>query len=513
MSYSSLLTNLGFDADPFAKTNADEEDRLEEYFVPPPFFRAVYGDHRTPKSAIVFAPRGGGKTALKRKIEIAMRNQPILCISYNHFNITNTKLTQIDSQYHLRHLVQLVLVGVLSRVYLMGVDDLSNDDRHLLYLLANDHLSKIDRTELRESIESIKNLSDKSIEMWNRFTGPVALVVNALLERMGFGKAELKKYEDDDGAPGSLTEQLRTLQLIGVKIGYKGVYVLIDRIDETSLTSTVGNSYRFIAPLVNDLHLLEMPGFAFKFFLWDLLLPKYREVARPDRVKAYSLGWDYDDLQIMLSARLKAYTNKRILSFGTIANSELPLPIDQVIAIFAQGSPRNLIRICKEILDQQSEMDHAVKEISNEAIEMGLQRIADGIAHEMYSDSVIKELQRTKRCDFTIRHIYTDVFKFTQQAALNKVRSWENINAVRQLGTVQETENTRASYHYGVANVLLAKHIFSQMSVKDFITHKIKVCAHCRKVVLRDWDLRSPQRCHHCQQEMSHSRWKPGDQK
>jgi hypothetical protein len=173
--------------------------------------------------------------------------------------------------------------------------------------------------------------------------------------------------------------------------------------------------------------------------------------------------------------------------------------------------PNRLPIFSKEILDQQSEMDHAVKEISNEAIEMGLQRIAEGIAHEMYREFVIKELQRTKRCDFTIRHIYTDVFKFTQQAALNKVRSWENINAVRRLGTIQETENTRASYHYGVANVLLAKHIFSQMSVKDFITHKIKICAHCRKVLLRDWDSRSPQRSHHCQQEMSHPRWKLGD--
>jgi len=77
------------------------------------------------------------------------------------------------------------LVGVLSGVYAMGVDNLSHDDRHLMYLLAKAHLSKIDRTKLRESIDSIKNLSDKSIELWNRFTGPIALVVNALLDEWG----------------------------------------------------------------------------------------------------------------------------------------------------------------------------------------------------------------------------------------------------------------------------------------------------------------------------------------
>lgn len=182
MSYSRLLTNLGFDADPFAKTNADEEELLERYFVPPPFFPAVFGDHRTPKSAIVFAPRGGGKTALKRKIEMATRNDlPILCISYNRFDTTGVKLSQVDSDYHLRNLVQLVLVGVLTGVYLRGLETLSTDDRHLLYLLVKEHLSKIGQSQLRISIDSVKNLSDKAAELWNRFSGPIALVINALL--------------------------------------------------------------------------------------------------------------------------------------------------------------------------------------------------------------------------------------------------------------------------------------------------------------------------------------------
>jgi hypothetical protein len=37
MSYSWLLAHLGFAKDSFAKTNADEEDNLNEYFVPPLF--------------------------------------------------------------------------------------------------------------------------------------------------------------------------------------------------------------------------------------------------------------------------------------------------------------------------------------------------------------------------------------------------------------------------------------------------------------------------------------------
>ena len=60
--------NLGFVSHPFVKTNADEEPLLEKYFVPPPFFDGVIGDPTSPSPAIVLAPRGGGKSALRRQI-------------------------------------------------------------------------------------------------------------------------------------------------------------------------------------------------------------------------------------------------------------------------------------------------------------------------------------------------------------------------------------------------------------------------------------------------------------
>jgi hypothetical protein len=85
MSYANLLHNLGFQIDPFAKTNADEEDHLKSYFIEPPFFKAVYGDLASPKSALVFAPRGGGKTALKRMLELSSQTDPFLCINIQPF--------------------------------------------------------------------------------------------------------------------------------------------------------------------------------------------------------------------------------------------------------------------------------------------------------------------------------------------------------------------------------------------------------------------------------------------
>jgi len=174
-----------------------------------------------------------------------------------------------------------------------------------------------------------------------------------------------------------------------------------------------------------------------------------------------------------------------------------------VVAILAQGSPRTLVRICKEILDQQSEIDPSVSVVSSEAIEMALRRIADNITHETYSDSVIKDLQRTKRCDFTIRHLYADVFKVTQPAALNKVRLWETADAVHLLGTIQEAKKGRFSNHYAINNILFAMHVFAHVPLDEFFAHKIRTCNSCKNILLRDWDVRTPQHCQHCQHELS----------
>jgi hypothetical protein len=372
----------------------------------------------------------------------------------------------------------------------------------LIYLMVKEHLSVLDQTQLKIRINSIKNFSDKAKELWNKFTGPIGLVINALLEKIGLGSTEIKNFEREGGQLGDLADQLRTLQLISNKLGFQSVYVLVDRVDENALTGTADKAYRFIEPLISDLQLLETPNFGFKFFLWDLLLGDYRSVARPDRVKYHSLDWEPDQLVRMLSERLKAYSNNSVISLQTICESKMPIPLDDAIAICAQGSPRNLIRICKEILDQQSEIDSNVKIISEGAVRKGFDQIAENITHELFNDTIIRELQRTRRCDFTIRHIYSDVFKITQPSGLNKVKTWENAGAVKQLGTIQESKERRYSNHYGISHILLAKYVFSQIPIEEFIRDKVRVCPSCNRILVRDWNLRRPQQCNFCQHEI-----------
>lgn len=500
MTYATLLSNIGFKSDPFAQTNADEEHSLEKYFIPPPFFKAVYGDPSAPKSSVVFAPRGGGKTALKRKIEIASQDQPFLCVTYNTFNVVGVKLSQIDSAYHMKNIVRLVVVAVVTAIEIKGVGCLSSDERHLIYLMTKAHFSQIDQSDLKEAVSAVQNFNDKAKEFWNKFTGPVGFLLNALLQKMGLGSAEINTFESKSGVLGSSLDQLKTLQRIASKLGYVSIYVLIDKVDETSITGKSSTSYDFIESIVSDLQMLELPGFAFKFFLWDLLLDSYKKVARPDRIKYYILEWNDRQLQEMLSERLKAFSDGNVSSLNQITDIDgSGLNTDKLVSLFAQGSPRTMIRICKEILDQQSEIDDAANRVSQEAFVQGFERMAENWSSESFDPQQIRDLKRNKRLDFTIRHVYLNAFKFTQQAGLNKVKAWEDAGAVKFLGTINDTKGAKASNHYGISNLLLAKHVSSSIPVFDLVEKKVRVCPECANVLIRDWELSSEHLCDKCQ--------------
>lgn len=61
MTYSSFVTARGFTGDPFAFTDSDREEKLVDYFVPPPYFAGVVGTPNSPEPSIVFAPEGRRK--------------------------------------------------------------------------------------------------------------------------------------------------------------------------------------------------------------------------------------------------------------------------------------------------------------------------------------------------------------------------------------------------------------------------------------------------------------------
>jgi hypothetical protein len=131
----------------------------------------------------------------------------------------------------------------------------------------------------------------------------------------------------------------------------------VDKIDENPLTGGASSSLAFIRPLLSDLGILETSGLAFKLFLWDRIESDAREFSRPDRIRSYTLKWTAPQLKTMLSRRLAAHSEQKVSSLASIVTLGRPADIDDLVVNLSGGSPRNIIRICKAIFDQQSELD------------------------------------------------------------------------------------------------------------------------------------------------------------
>jgi hypothetical protein len=117
LSPTSFLGSYGFEENPFTTTNADDEPELQSYFVPPPYFSSVIGSPTKPKSTIVFAPRGGGKSAQKVMVEKAANGDKanrFLCVSYDTF-LLEGRFTLEDANvgWHLRNICRLIILGLL----------------------------------------------------------------------------------------------------------------------------------------------------------------------------------------------------------------------------------------------------------------------------------------------------------------------------------------------------------------------------------------------------------------
>jgi hypothetical protein len=498
MGYNDLLRNLGFERDPFAKTNADEEDLLEDYFIEPPFFKAVYGEIREPKSAVVYAPRGGGKTALKRRIELSARTDAFLSVTYNSFPTTGLKLKDVTLEYHLRNIARILLIAVLSEATTSGIERLSRDDRHFLYILSKEHLSQLSRADLKEALSAVTHISDKAKEVWNVLTGPISAGLSVALAHFGFKAPEISKFEAEKGKAGSFEEQIKFLTSIALQFGFFSTYVLVDKVDENPLTGGATSSVAFIRPLLSDLGTLETSGMAFKLFLWDRIEAEARAFSRPDRVKTYTLKWTAAQLKTMLSRRLAAHSDRKVQSLGSIVSLGRQADIDDLVVSLSGGSPRNIIRICKAIFDQQSEFDWTSHTVTERAVLAGIEVIAAAIAAETVPENVLRDLKKLKRADFTVTNVYADVFRISQGSGTQKVQSWQDSGAVIKIGNRQEKRGNRPSNVYAVASPIVLKHIFADTNALDFSEKKMRLCE-CGQLILRDWDSSNVQFCHACE--------------
>jgi hypothetical protein len=273
--------------------------------------------------------------------------------------------------------------------------------------------------------------------------------------------------------------KFESLVTIFLNCGFKSVYILVDRVDELTITTNdAGKAFSFLREILVDLPLLETKGVAFKFFLWDQMKEHYQEAGgRPDRLIEYSLDWSSSELENVLARRMSTYSDGQISKFDQLVEPGSGYNVHRMLAHFAHNSPRDLIRICKKIVDEHTRSGTFAKLISFRTIKSALQSFCGERARELYG-AQLTELKKISEINFTISHLASDVFRISGQAARSKVQKWQDSGAAIKIGEVPNPGN-RPQYLYGIVDPRLALAIMNDSSLEEAMENWLLLCPHC----------------------------------
>jgi hypothetical protein len=501
MGIKEFLSKLGFTENPFQFTNADEEEHLQSYFVPPPYFLSVWGDPEIPKSQVIFAPRGGGKTAQRRTIEYKAPGADVFVITYDRFEkLGDLDLKTLPIDYHLHNIIAIALLGFLLEYHAreMQAPSFSTLEREQIDRLCRYYLSNVTRYDALEALNSLKTLSAKAKEFLRSWSQPISSLASAALTVKGIPHPKIALPHGDVSSISITTPSKSHLEAVRdliLSVGFKSIYVLVDKVDETAETgNNAESSFDLVKPLLRDLELLQMKNIGFKFFLWDMLLPRYQSYSRPDRLEQFELLWSEADLNKMLSRRLEAFSGGKVKDLAQLTEAGLAEPGHFLIVLFAEGSPRDVIRICQEILNEQLQINPEAKVIEVEAVTQGISKFCTRRGQEIVPPQIYHELVKVGRMDFTATYIAHDIFKISLNSARGKIRQWTEAGAVEKVGEIDS--GGHPIYQYAIRDTRVAKAISHQLQLREFLGAKLNNCPRCKNVLIRDFDLGHGQTCH-----------------
>lgn len=497
-SLSPFLRQFNLTQDPFESTNADAEPRLDAYFVPPPYFASVLGDSRNPASHVVLAPRGGGKTAQRRMIEIrSFEAGDFLCITYDRFDQPpGFTADKASLPYHLNQICRLVLLGLLVEMEAEPelVDRLTQNQKTLLKFQLNRFLGSMSVAEFATAGQALKNFGDKARDFFNKYGGPLRLVVAAISSKLGLDNIELpaelvEEAKQDESLQYHFAELLKVAQAIG----FHSTYVLVDRVDELSITGDAPSTFRFMSPLLADLPTLETPGVAFKFFLWDQIHEAYLTGgSRPDRIPVFTLRWSVDELMDMLSQRLAAYSEGALASINQML-CEDRYDVHRLVALIAGGSPRDMIRLCKRIVAEETRTSVRSKCIRTDSIWDGVRAFAGERATELFG-AHMDDMRKIGDPTFTIKELVGTIFRVGENAVRRKVQIWQDHGLVKKVGEIDNPPN-RPMYLFGVEDLRVLIAMDPSEDPRERLDWSAIECPNCLAICVTDRQKPECQAC------------------
>jgi hypothetical protein len=494
MTKNEYITKLELNENPFQYTNADKEsDIIEKYFIYPDYFEDVWGDPENPVSNIVYAPRGGGKTAQRLMIEKrAKKLDSVLTVTYTDHDLSQFKsATEVTLSYHLEYLNRLLLLSFFDRLYTLNdfqyINEFDFKERQFIYKLCRIYLFDTPASFPNHAINSLKTIEDHALDLWRKFKDPIADIIRAISKTKGV-EIDISTIELDKKLQLSHKDNFLNIRHFLNKIGVSTIYILVDKVDEQSLTGNDPKaSYAFISELIKDLELLETPGIGFKFFLWDALKPYCVKEARPDRVFSFQLKWEISQIRTMLNRRLAAYSSDKISDALQLFEEQKSL--GRAI-LFSEFSPRDCIRICNRILSEQFKEDETSTKFMHQVVNNSIDIFCkEKVSEFLQSQSNIAHLAKVGSVSFTIEELVVKKVAADNQAIRNIILPWSTSELLKKIGLVTRKAK-KAVNEYAFVDIRMARFACSSISLDEFIDNKVRKCkiSTCKTFAYRDYD-------------------------
>ncbi|MHC6228822.1 P-loop ATPase, Sll1717 family [Arthrobacter sp. MMS24-T111] len=487
MAFESFVTRRGFTGDPFSSTNSETEERLSDYFVPPPYFASVIGTPSTPKSNVILAPRGSGKTAQRRMIEqeSAKEDSTFLCLTYDNFDhLAGGEATLLKHQLGICRLLTVALLSWLEQ----DTSErfwLSEHQKQVLKVAGQTFLSGLNQDEYRQAFGAVKTFGDKTNDLWHKYGGVVAVGVAALMVKAGIDGVNIpKELTAQTSNPESSARYFYT-ELVSIvqTIGWESVYFLVDKVDETPTTTDDPEAaWALIANLVTDLPTIEQAGVGFKFFLWDQTSDFFSKFGRPDRINTLPLKWTIEELSDMLSRRLQAFSNGKVVNFNDLLEPTFGIDVHRLLAHLCNGSPRDMIRMAAEIVSEQTRKSAAVDHLTEYAVYSGILAFSKKRSRELFPQ-YDSDFSKISEASFTINKLASDVYRISENAARGKVQKWTTAGAVEKVDELPNGKNRPIHlYAFRDFRIVLARGTVSDLPL--YLDSWALECNNCQTVAI-----------------------------
>ena len=371
LTLEEWLRSFGFTRNPFETTEAVGEslyaaEFLNGTFVKPECFDRILGQADHPKSMLVFAPRGCGKSSTclmtahfcregispseTHDLAEIPRVLPIMHTKFSYLSKSgDNSISLVDA-----HVIEILQRGVKALAEMIHdypdvagrvqkMDDYSRLELQSFFVRYQDFVPISDFYRVRKFLGGEIRLGGEADP--DRLIGMISN--SAASDNPDFASGEIID-QINLRFKSPLIDQLARFAALSSQLGIRMIDVLIDGLDESWLTAdNPEKAVGLIAPLLSNLTLMNStPFLTFKVFapaeLSDLLLKVVHQVRR-DRIGIENIIWNETSLLEILERRLAYCSNDTVMSLDAISAPEIRGQIDHEIVHLSGGNPRRLI--------------------------------------------------------------------------------------------------------------------------------------------------------------------------